>query len=320
MLKKIIKITSILLCFSHNSFASSPPEDGRSSGRSSLLRSFVKEDTRSSQVKKLEDISSPFLNVKHKHNTMYLTRTISSIDPTAMSALRKCFATYCFFTIREKRYSVDANALDLLSKEEVHPIGQLSEYKRLIRLSQNMNSLLPSRDTSVLCHLRRPFSYFWPSIDLYDDMMKIRAHAPLAADYLEYLFKVNESDESIQKTVSNLHQRVETGMLNAGEQIAIFCMHIFGHGDQKDMELAKKEAEKMQKVKILWPNTFYNIMKSFDELMREFDGAFGGNQTKVDEISRLDEIFSLYLGEQEGEAEEINLDYETGSDDFELHS
>lgn len=278
MMTRMIAILFLLSSWS-GAHASRFNEDHERSSR--LLKSFV---------------STPFVPT-HQHSTMYLKRDIRAENPKILSLIEKGFLTYFLLILEEKKYKVSDQSLSVLESMDTYPSGSLSEYHRLIDFSRKINGVLPSRETTFFHIFRKPFSYFWPEIDMYDDMMRIRATFPHVADYLEYLFRI-QADESVVRKVAEDLQKKALDSLSLEDFTLLFALHVFGHAEQRDLELAEKEVEKFKENKVLWPES---MLKLVQECLR-------ADQEKANRqaIKAQDEVgIGLYcFSDPEQEAEE----------------
>jgi len=97
-----------------------------------------------------------------------------------------------------KKYTVSDQLMEQLTTFESYSLSSMEEYRLNSNFSSGMNRWLPSRDSRVLWIVRHPFSFRWPTIDMYDDIQKLRAAYPVAADYVDFLFKVTPPSFNIE--------------------------------------------------------------------------------------------------------------------------
>ncbi len=276
MLKIIYLTLSLFLLLVSHSLSSYDLE------RSGLYRSWMAPKT-----------IEPFIEAharQHKHNTMYLFLSTEVTDPTLMSLFETCLVTYCSLVIEEKKYVVDEKLEAKLKTYPSFSIVSANEYRRLSKFSRRMNAILPYRDTYFVGHIRRPFSYFWPVIDMYDSLEKVRLVYPVAADLIDYLFKTNPEltqEKMMEKATINCSKGV-----NGLELLTLFILHTFGKEGAQDLVLAKKEAEHLQKSFNKYsPMVMYLLMETYQNQKKK----------KADELAQ-----ELYLSG--GSAEELNFD------------
>lgn len=175
----------------------------------------------------------------HGPNTMYLKKEIEAADKELLELFEKCLVTYCVLVLEEKEYVVDKQAEDKLYALESYVLTNKDEYQKWASFAKRINTILPYRNTAVLGHMRRPFSYFCPTIDVYAAIEKIRATYPLNANYLDYLLK--SPGVELDDLKAQLLQRISKPV-NAADLILLFAIHVFDFNGDRDFNLANLEA------------------------------------------------------------------------------
>lgn len=176
----------------------------------------------------------------------YLQTDCPVRDPATFQSYETALVTYFSLLISEKGYFISAEHKQALAGLNKFPIVRSDDYVRLSRFSENMNSWLPAKERPLLGYLHSTFSYFWPTINFYDELAKIRKNNPLGADYIAYLF--NDNSKKIEDLAVEAHKNC-AGVVSAEELLTLFAMHTFGIGEKMNLNLAHEEAAKLGNVK-----------------------------------------------------------------------
>ena|GEM_PF-3607240 len=267
----------LLLCLPGASLASAPDSpDNNPMEQSGMLRSWFHSKPQFIPRRS----SSTFFDIewgssdneadsaaKPKLETAYLKIVAASADPLVFNVYTKCLTTYCKLVIQEKKYTVSDQLMEQLTTFESYSLSSMEEYRLNSNFSSGMNRWLPSRDSRVLWIVRHPFSFRWPTIDMYDDIQKLRAAYPVAADYVDFLFKVTPPSFNIEFLAARARENCKRGV-NAVELLTLFALHAFGHGKMYDLNLAKQEAEKLRlSFGATSASTIYQIMDAHDKCL-----------------------------------------------------
>lgn len=256
-MKKRFLFLCLFLGLFHQVSASGP---GVGEENQSLLRSLWKPSTPVQVPKKdrsyeFFDSSGPdgveeiilddFDFVRPKHSDAYLPLEVLPSNPDCCLLYAKFLVTYCRLVIDEKRYEVEPLLKEGLLRYDQYSLAHMHEYLDCIKLSRGMNFWLPSKDTPVLSYIRGYFSQKWPTIDMYADLEVLRLRSPLSAGYIDYLFKTNEPDMTIERILEQIKKKCMGSMARL-DLMTLLALHAFGHGDMSDLNLAEKDLAKLR--------------------------------------------------------------------------
>lgn len=198
----------------------------------------------------------------HAPNTMYLKKSLEPTNKEVLTLFEKCLVAYCVMVVEEKEYIINPKAEDKLYEFESFILPSEDEYQRLSVFAKRINNILPYRSTAVIGHIRRPFSYFWPTIDIYAAIEKVRGEYPLCADYLDFLLKNPEINiEELKKQMS-----AKTALsVNGADLMLLFAIHVFDKNGDRDLPLADSEANLIKKeFELTGPEIIHQVVESFN--------------------------------------------------------
>jgi hypothetical protein len=186
-----------------------------------------------------------------KHSVSYLHLDQWPDEDMAVFKLyESSLMTFFSLSVREKQYVADLADKKMLNELNTFCITSTADYELHRLHSLRMNSFLPCRDTFLLGHLRRPFSYFCPAIDFYQALAKVRLTNPVGAAFIDYLFtekpeeagKAEEADKIRIKSIVDDASRDCAGQMSRSDYLTLFAMQAFGFGGMLNLPLAKLEA------------------------------------------------------------------------------